>query len=143
MIGGECRIRTHGASTGTDAFKAPAIDHSANSPCSGSGAWDRTKDQSGNSDYSTAELLQNLGCGRENRTPSHLAYETSVTPCEPATENEYYLIKYKVYRYAWRGWQDSNLRTHCIGSDQPVPLCQLSYIHKEDDCFHPDGSYRE
>ena len=32
MIGGECRIRTHGASTGTDAFKAPAIDHSANSP---------------------------------------------------------------------------------------------------------------
>lgn len=34
---------------------------------------------------------------------------------------------------AWRGWQDSNLRTHYIGSDQPVPLCQLSYIHKEGD----------
>ena len=36
-----------------------------------------------------------------------------------------------LYRAAWRGWQDSNLRTHCIGSDQPVPLYQLSYIHKE------------
>lgn len=25
-----------------------------------------------------------FGCGRENRTPSQLAYETSVTPCEAA-----------------------------------------------------------
>ena len=143
MIGGRGEIRTHGGFL-PDGFQDRCLKPLSHSPfvlALELGIEPRTNRVT--TDCSTAELLQNLGCGRENRTPSHLAYETSVTPCEPAKENEYYLIKYKVYRYAWRGWQDSNLRTHYIGSDQPVPLCQLSYIHKEDDCFHPDGSYRE
>lgn len=48
-------------------------------------------------------------------------------------------INYSVYLICSRGWQDSNLRP----SDSL--LCQLSYIraHKQDDCFHPNGSYRE